>query len=166
VATSRFAELRRSAQIFQLAYVSHARVDLDAETVGTLLETARRNNHRDAITGLLLCGGGMFFQVLEGGRDAVEACFARIARDPRHAAVSVLLRTRRPRRVFGDWTMGYGGPDLVGAFATWPLVRLQDLAGEDGDDDGAGRGGEARPDCPALRLARAFHAEHARRTVH
>jgi hypothetical protein len=44
-------------------------------------------------------------QVLEGPRDAVSATFERIARDVRHANLTVLSLGRIQQRDFEDWTM-------------------------------------------------------------
>jgi hypothetical protein len=43
-----------------------------------ILETSRRNNARDGLSGLLLLGGRRFLQVLEGPKDALDQAYARI----------------------------------------------------------------------------------------
>ena len=42
------------------------------------------------ITGVLCHGGDVFMQVLEGGRDAVNALYNKIVRDARHHDVALL----------------------------------------------------------------------------
>jgi len=54
---------------------------------------------------------GSFMQVLEGEQTAVQQVFARIARDPRHRGVSVLLKQNLATRDFDDWSMGFRNLD-------------------------------------------------------
>ncbi len=58
------------------------------------------------MTGLLCLSGGVFLQVLEGGRDRVNALYHRIARDPRHTDVVLLSYEEICERRFGGWSMG------------------------------------------------------------
>jgi hypothetical protein len=55
-----------------------------------LVAAAAKANQRAGITGLLLAEGDYFLQVLEGPRECVSELFARIARDPRHARVTLI----------------------------------------------------------------------------
>ena len=48
----------------------------------------------------------MFLQVLEGGRDAVNALYNLICRDPRHEHVVILHYEEVTERRFAGWTMG------------------------------------------------------------
>ncbi len=79
------------------------------ETVdlSSILASARRNNRRAGITGLLMFNGKRFLQVLEGPADAVEHTFERIRRDPRHRAQVVLTRKQVQQREFGEWSMAF-----------------------------------------------------------
>ena len=89
--------------LYRLIYCSHnamgPSVDLAAE-VRVILEVARRRNHADGVTGVLLATPSGFAQALEGPRDTVERTFERIRTDPRHDDVSVLAFTPTPRRLF------------------------------------------------------------------
>ena len=60
------------------------------------------------ITGLLCHSGNVFMQVLEGGRSAVNATYARILRDSRHGDVELLLYEEISERRFAGWSMGQG----------------------------------------------------------
>jgi len=102
--------------IFQLFYVSGASAPCDAATIQSILQIARRNNRRLDITGCLLYGGHNFAQVLEGDRSAVLALYRRIAADPRHGEVKVMMERQRAEREYGEWSMGY--------------LHNQDFAGE------------------------------------
>jgi hypothetical protein len=58
------------------------------------------------ITGILCHGGDVFMQVLEGGRDVVNALYVQIVRDPRHRDIAVLHFEEVTERRFAGWTMG------------------------------------------------------------
>ena len=58
------------------------------------------------ITGVLCLSGGIFLQVLEGGRAAVSALYNRIAADPRHRDVCLLSFAEIGERHFAGWAMG------------------------------------------------------------
>ena len=88
--------------MLQLVYISTARGPVDMTAI---LRVSRRNNARDAVTGLLYHDGRRFLQALEGEEAEVEAAFARIAADPRHRAVVVLSRRTVDTREFGPWEM-------------------------------------------------------------
>jgi len=103
--------------LFQLAYVSLSRLQLDETTLSDILEASRRNNARDEITGILMYHDDMFFQVLEGDRSAVEKCYyERISHDPRHESLSLMWTDAVKSRTFSDWAMGYVGPDEIGQY--------------------------------------------------
>ncbi len=140
--------------IYQLVYCSRNTIsdcqvaDVDAEIL-RILDTSRRNNADDKVTGALLFSAGSFAQVLEGPLPAVERVFERIQRDPRHADVVVLHVLRSRRRDFADWSMAYAGtlatpgegsstlsqalalPGQAGAEAV--LAMLRDLVGREAE---------------------------------
>ncbi len=93
--------------IFQLRYISTLAEGVDADEVPKILETARRINRQNRITGLLLFNGERFLQLLEGEKAVVRATFERIAVDPRHRGVAILGTTTSDRRAFSDWDMAY-----------------------------------------------------------
>lgn len=116
-----------SDPVHQLVYLSSAARTLKADELTALLETARAHNGPDGITGLLIYHDGNFFQTLEGPRDAVETCFARIEKDPRHTGVMVLHRGSAPRRTFLDWWMGFCKPEKLSPQSREALMSLSDL---------------------------------------
>lgn len=93
--------------MLQLIYVSTARTDAGPIDHPAILDVARRNNRRDAITGLLYADGVRFLQALEGPVEAVEAAFARIRADPRHRAIVPLSCRDIEAREFGEWEMAH-----------------------------------------------------------
>lgn len=130
IAMSDAAPLRR------LIYRSRSRLEGDAAAVAQelarILETSRTRNQASGLTGALLLRDGMFAQVLEGPPAAIGATFARIAVDPRHAALETLEDGPAPLRAFADWSMAYAGeadlPDipLTLSFAGLMLNPAQD----------------------------------------
>ena len=79
------------SSIFQLVYVSTTSKSFEKSDISEILERARRKNAAANISGVLLFADNDFIQVLEGPKEAVQNVFTAIRRDPRHAAVLVLL---------------------------------------------------------------------------
>jgi hypothetical protein len=94
--------------LVRLMYASRAAAGVDQEELQAILRRSRAANAREGITGALcLCTTGrLFIQVLEGGREAVSALYNRIAADPRHAEVTLLLYEEVAERRFAGWAMG------------------------------------------------------------
>ncbi len=80
---------------------------MDTEGLDEILNTARTNNSKRDVTGMLLFHDGSFIQVLEGEQSEVETLFEKIRLDPRHCDESVVLRTEVEDRAFDGWSMGY-----------------------------------------------------------
>jgi hypothetical protein len=93
--------------VIQLVYVSSSVNRFTQEELLELLDKARRNNEKLGITGMLLYRDGDFMQALEGDDIQVRALSAKIARDPRHKNMHVLLDGRCTEREFPDWSMGF-----------------------------------------------------------
>ena len=93
--------------VFQLLYVSAAAKGVDQAEIEAILASARARNAAQNVTGMLLYADRSFLQVLEGVQADVEAIFARIAKDPRHTGLSVLLEYNVPERNFREWSMGF-----------------------------------------------------------
>ena len=93
--------------LIHLIYASSAVGTPGDDLLADVLRASRRNNARAGVTGMLLYTDGSFFQVLEGPESAVDAAFATIAADPRHARAVTIIRERIVRRAFGEWSMGY-----------------------------------------------------------
>jgi hypothetical protein len=94
--------------LVRLLYASRATQAIDHDGMVALLKKSRTHNPAVGITGALcLCpSSGVFLQVLEGGRGAVSALYARIGADPRHHDVTLLHFAEIGERRFGMWSMG------------------------------------------------------------
>ena len=92
--------------LVRLLYASRTPGSLTPKAIEAILESSRRHNPESGITGILCHGGEVFLQVLEGGREAVNALYNQIARDPRHKDVVILHYEEVTERRFAGWTMG------------------------------------------------------------
>lgn len=90
-----------------IMYVSVADPDLAADAIKTLVSHSQRRNAADGVTGIMLYNGSNFLQLIEGEADVIDACYARIERDPRHSGVVSLRDTSIGEREFPDWAMCY-----------------------------------------------------------
>jgi hypothetical protein len=79
---------------------------LAPDTIDAILTASRKNNLTLGVTGLLCHSGDIFMQLLEGGRDAVNQLYTKIANDPRHGNVILLDYEEIDERRFASWTMG------------------------------------------------------------
>lgn len=92
--------------LVRLMYASRSAQPMDQEELSAILRQSRQNNLPQGITGALCCSGGIFIQVLEGGRSAVNQLYQRISRDERHTDVLLLSYEEISERRFANWAMG------------------------------------------------------------
>ena len=92
--------------LVRLMYASRAVPAIDHEELVTILRQSKSHNPSIGITGVLCFSGGIFLQVLEGGRSAVNRLYNRIVADPRHTDVELLLYEEVGERRFASWSMG------------------------------------------------------------
>jgi hypothetical protein len=90
--------------LVQLIYTSHP-FGFDDPILYDILIKSRANNKRDGLTGALICRADLYLQLLEGPEDAVNAAFARISSDDRHADIALLVRGAIDQRRFPAWAM-------------------------------------------------------------
>jgi len=74
--------------------------------IESILAQSRQFNPNSGITGILVFGGGIFLQAIEGGREAVSDLYGHIQKDARHKNVVLLHYEEIEARKFGGWTMG------------------------------------------------------------
>ena len=92
--------------LVRLLYASRAAASLDDDALNTILKQCRANNPQLGVTGVLCFSGGLFMQVLEGGRAVVNRIYNGIAADPRHTDVVLLSYEEINERRFAGWSMG------------------------------------------------------------
>ncbi|MDZ7588534.1 MAG: BLUF domain-containing protein [Parasphingorhabdus sp.] len=94
--------------MLSIIYVSVADPALDEAEIEAIVAHSGANNSVRGLTGILLYNGFNFLQCLEGDDAAVNACFERIAVDPRHSGVTIVSRKPLAAREFSVWSMRFG----------------------------------------------------------
>jgi hypothetical protein len=92
--------------LVRLMYASRAADSVDQEALLAILRKSKAENTANGITGVLCFSGGIFLQLLEGGRQQVNALYNRIAADKRHLDVVLLSYEEIGERRFAGWSMG------------------------------------------------------------
>lgn len=93
--------------MIRLLYISTSRIapDRQEKQLHEILLASKRNNADLGITGILVHGGGMFLQVLEGPDNNVLRRYSKILDDPRHADSQIVLISVAQERAFPKWSM-------------------------------------------------------------
>ncbi|MBM4359041.1 MAG: BLUF domain-containing protein [Deltaproteobacteria bacterium] len=109
----------------RIKYVSRFAEDLTQADVEAIAEVSQRNNAAREVTGVMASSGRLFYQVLEGPAEVVDALYATIAADPRHTDV-LLLRSQSDvaTRLFPQWSMHLVNLDDASAVRLAPLREL------------------------------------------
>ena len=93
--------------LVRLIYCSTVTHALNMQEVGQIIASAKDNNGRHEVTGLLCFNRKYFLQCLEGSRTNVNKIYHSILNDPRHTQVLLLEYDEVTQREFSDWSMGY-----------------------------------------------------------
>jgi hypothetical protein len=91
--------------LVRLLYASRADDNISQDELLRILTQSKSNNPASGITGVLCSSGRIFMQVLEGGRMQVNALYNKIAADPRHQDLAILLYEEISERKFAGWSM-------------------------------------------------------------
>lgn len=105
--------------LIRLLYVSQPVGPVTTHVTSSILETSRQSNQKNGITGVLCQGAGLYMQVLEGDRSAINALLCRIFADKRHKAVELLSMEEINQRRYGQWSMA-----LVHLSKDDPMVKM------------------------------------------
>ncbi len=116
-------------------YASRATTAIDQDGLRAILLKSKANNPTLGVTGVLCFSEGIFLQVLEGGRSAVNRLYNQIARDPRHSDVELLCFDEIGERRFGGWSMGQVNlsrlnPGLLLKYSERPTLDPYALSGQ------------------------------------
>lgn len=103
-----------------MLYVSRAVGPQTTTVTASILATAQAYNAAHGIGGVLCQGQGLYLQVLEGERSAVNRLYARIVVDRRHQDVEILSYEEVTQRRFGEWSMAH-----VDLADDDPMVRMK-----------------------------------------
>jgi Sensors of blue-light using FAD len=106
--------------LIRLLYVSRAAGPQTTTVTASILGEAQAYNAAHGIGGVLCQGQGLYLQVLEGERRAVNRLYARILRDPRHTDVDLLHLEEVAQRRYAAWSMAH-----VVLRDDDPMIRMQ-----------------------------------------
>lgn len=93
--------------MFALAYASYSTLDTQDLNLESLAQQAAEKNAALGVTGYLCFDHGVFFQYLEGERQAVKEVMQSILQDDRHDVINSVDLGEIDERVFPDWSMRY-----------------------------------------------------------
>jgi hypothetical protein len=112
-------------QFKRIKYVSRCARDLKPADIDAIVAVSQRNNAARGVTGAMALSGRLFYQVLEGPPDVIDALYAKIAADPRHSDVTLLRsQAQVPMRMFAKWSMRIVNLEETEASRLEPLREL------------------------------------------
>ena len=124
--------MNKKTDLVQLRYRSEAANDMGILGLIQILDVSVISNKRQDITGVLFFEKGYFGQILEGPREAVEALWAKIIRDPRHHNIALLGVAEILERRFPQWALKlFDGQEFAGY-----LPQFSDVIGTVHESDG------------------------------
>ena len=91
--------------MIRILYLSQSKRDITDAQVNDILATSKVNNLTYGITGVLIHGGGLFMQVLEGPEQSTLRLYAKIAEDRRHGDCKLIHITSANKQIFKKWSM-------------------------------------------------------------
>ena len=91
----------------RMIYVSRPSPKIGLNELQAILESARTNNQKLGVTGILCYDPEYFLQWLEGPREGVNEIYRRISRDGRHSGLTLIDFREISARRFGNWSMAY-----------------------------------------------------------
>jgi hypothetical protein len=97
----------------RLIYASHMASGLGHKDLDNIMQTSRRKNETQGITGALCYSARGFLQCLEGPSDVINELYGHIIRDKRHVEVTLLEYSEIHQRSFAKWAMAYIRSDEV-----------------------------------------------------
>ena len=109
----------------RIKYISRFAKPLTNEDVDEIARVSEENNRKQDLTGALMVSGGVFFQVVEGPKEAVDDLWGRLQKDPRHKEI-LLLRAEEGDlpRIFPEWRMKKVHLDRKADVRTEPLKAI------------------------------------------
>jgi hypothetical protein len=116
------------SHLHSIAYLSRSAITAEGAPlgieVGSILNSAHKNNIRHRVTGALLYSGGWFAQVLEGNLTDVELILENIMCDKRHNGVTIVHNHPITERSFAAWSMAFAGiNDISSSLASNGLLH-------------------------------------------
>lgn len=91
----------------RLIYASSPSKDYSPPEIVKIVNSARKNNPKLGVTGILCFDNKFFIQWIEGPRDNINKLFQVISADSRHENITILEYCYIHARHFEDWSMAY-----------------------------------------------------------
>ncbi len=90
----------------RVTYISRFSRHLTGEEIQKIAELSIRNNERDGLTGVLFTYKDVFYQIIEGPDEILDARLSKIFADDRHRDLFVLkVELNLETRAYSDWAM-------------------------------------------------------------
>jgi hypothetical protein len=90
----------------RIRYISEFSRHMSPQDIDKLAQQSAISNKEHGITGILVATGELFFQVIEGPVDAIDALYDKLSADSRHRQFLLLeAETGDLTRLFPDWAM-------------------------------------------------------------
>ncbi|EHQ08139.1 BLUF domain-containing protein [Leptonema illini] len=90
----------------RVTYISRFSRHLTGEEIQKIAELSIRNNERDGLTGVLFTYKDVFYQIIEGPVEILDARLSKIFADDRHRDLFVLkVELNLETRAYSDWAM-------------------------------------------------------------
>lgn len=110
-----------------IVYTSLIKAGLDKETVlRDIVDTAKRANKANDITGVLFFEKSRFLQVIEGNKSDLDSLMHKIYADDRHTQIEILIDEPVDIRGFSEWSMDSFELDSEKPFDNSTLSSLTD----------------------------------------
>lgn len=93
--------------IWSLVYTSVTCRKMTDDDLKQILQSSRRKNQNNLITGMLLYMDPFFIQALEGEISNLEHAISIIKQDARHEKVTIIYKQPVSERIFPNWSMGF-----------------------------------------------------------
>ena len=90
-----------------ICYISDSRINNSINDFNNLIFTAKSNNAKNNITGILVYKNNNFLQVFEGHIDTVDNIFSKIRMDDRHRNIFKIIDTTIEERIFEEYNFGF-----------------------------------------------------------
>lgn len=115
--------MAKQKDLIELSYLSEAVSDFSFLGLIRLLDSARRFNKNNGVTGILLYDNQQFGQIIEGERADVMKAWRRIQDDKRHHRIELLEIREIAERSYPNWLLRfYGGETLTRDYP--PLIDM------------------------------------------
>ena len=93
--------------MIRILYISEASGTINLEQINDIQKSSLKFNAMNNITGVLVYGGTLFLQLLEGPEEAVFRLYVKILDDKRHHSCQILCISSVDERMFPNWSMGF-----------------------------------------------------------